>query len=143
MRTARFEQRTRLRCCSAEDMQHAAMTFLVENPDLEDDLSMHTTQDGEYSIEILITALRTTAMQRYDRVCWGMRDHRAMSAADLEGCLGAVQNLNGRHWVALRRSGHTFLYLDSLSREAHPRRLSAEETEATMRAHPTYAVEEL
>ena len=131
------------RCCSAEDMQHAAMTFLVENPDLEDDLSMHTTQDGDYSIEILITALRTTAMQRYDRVCWGMRDHRAMSAADLEGCLGAVQNLNGRHWVALRRSGHTFLYLDSLSREAHPRRLSAEEAEATMRAHPTYAVEEL
>ena len=72
-----------------------------------------------------------------------MRDHRATCIADLEDCLGAVQNHNGRHWVALRRSGHAFLYLDSLSRDAYPKRLSVEEAEATMRAHPTYAVQEL
>ena len=131
------------RCCNAEDMQHAAETFLFENSELNDDLDMHTSADGDYSIEVMMTALRSTAMARYGRVLWSMRHHRAMCVADLEGCLGAVQNHQGRHWVALRRSGQSFLYMDSLSRDAHPKRLSAEEADATMRAHPTYAVEEL
>eukprot|EP00439_Symbiodinium_sp_Y106_P009273 s11601_g1.t1 len=70
-------------------------------------------------------------MARYGRVLWSMRHHRAMCVADLEGCLGAVQNHQGRHWVALRCSGQSFLYMDSLSRDAHPKRLSAEEADAT------------
>ena len=131
------------RCCNAEDMQHAAETFLFENSELHDDLDMHTSADGDYSIEVMMTALRSTAMARHGRVLWSMRHHRAMCVADLEGCLGAVQNHQGRHWVALRRFGQSFLYMDSLSRDAHPKRLSAEEADATMRAHPTYAVEEL
>ena len=104
---------------------------------------MHAGAGGDYSIEVMMMALRSTAMARYDRVIWRMRDHRATCVADLEDCLGAVQNHLGRHWVALRRSGQSFLYLDSLSRDAHPRLLSAEEATATMVAHPTYAVEEL
>ena len=129
------------RCFTAKDMQHAAETFLFENPELKDDLDTHASAGGDYSIEVMMTAVRSTAMTRYGRVRWRMRDHRAMDMADLDDCLGAVQNLQGRHWVALRRKGESFLYLDSLSPDAHPRQIPEEEMVERMLAYPTYGVE--
>ncbi|CAE7414099.1 unnamed protein product, partial [Symbiodinium necroappetens] len=71
--------------CTADDMRHAAETFLFENPDLQDELNMHAGAGGDYSIEVMMMALRSPAMARYDRVRWCMRDHRATCVADLEG----------------------------------------------------------
>ena len=129
------------RCFTAEDMQHAAETFLFENPELKDDLDTHASAGGDYSIEVMMTAVRSTAMTRYGRVRWRMRDYRAMDMADLDDCLGAVQNDRGRHWVALRRKGESFLYLDSLSPDARPRQIPEEEMVERMLAYPTYGVE--
>ena len=108
---------------------------------LKDDLDTHASAGADYSIEVMMTAVRSTAMTRYGRVRWRMRDYQAMDVADLDDCLGAVQNHRGRHWVALRRKGESFLYLDSLSPDARPRQIPEEEMVERMLAYPTYAVE--
>ena len=103
---------------------------------LKDDLDTHASAGGDYSIEVMMTAVRSTARTRYGRVCWRMRDYRAMDMADLDDCLGA-----GKHWVALRRKDDSFLYLDSLSPDAHPRQSPEEEMVDRMLTYPTCAVE--
>jgi len=51
------------------------------------------------------------------------------------------QQLNGRHWVALRPAEETFLLLDSL--EEQPRDLTVGQLEEILSSHPTYAVRRL
>ena len=58
-------------------------------------------------------------------------------AQDQRGCIGAVQNLNNRHWVAIRQVEANFLYCDSL--EGGPRQMP-EELDALLAVHPTYAL---
>ncbi|CAE7244812.1 unnamed protein product [Symbiodinium natans] len=125
------------------DMQDAAETFIWENPELGDDIERHISPDGDYSIETMMMALRTAAMKKFGRLSWQMRDTRATSIRDLEDCVGAVQNHNNRHWVALRRAGENFLYVDSLNRAKQATILTTEQLEATLRAHPTYAIREI
>ena len=94
--------------------------------------------EGDYSIEIMLMALRTKAMQDFGRLRWHMEDRRATELQDLEGCIGAVQNIDGRHWVALRRWGDRFLYWDSLQRQV---RCPGEvELSDLLSTHPTYVI---
>ena len=81
--------------------------------------------------------LRTKAMEVFQQLRWEMEDRRAMTVRDLEGCVGAVQHRHS-HWVALRRTGEDFRYLDSL--EAQPRDLTVEQLEEILSSHPTYGV---
>ena len=119
-------------------MTHAAEAFLFENRELADNMQDHVAPAGDYSIEVMGMVLRTKAMQDYGRLRWQMADRRAMEISDLHGCVGAIVNLLGRHWVAVRSLEGNFLYLDSL--EAHPRPLTSEQLAAILLSHPTYAV---
>ena len=121
-----------------EDLEHAATTFLQENWELGDNLAAHMGPGGDYSIEVLLMAVRTKSMQAFDRLCWHMSDQRALRCEDLEGCFGAIQNHGGQHWVALRRcqDGH-FFHVDSLRR---PELLTPAELEATLLEHPTFPI---
>ena len=102
---------------SPQDMTEAAEAFLFENRKLENNIQDHLAPAGDYLIEVLNMVLRTKAMQEYRQLCWEMSDRRAMMLRDLNNCVGAVVNLRGRHWVALRRVEDEFIYLDSLSRD--------------------------
>ena len=65
-------------------------------------------------------------------------DWRATDVPDLEGCIGAVRNIDGRRWVALRRCGNNSNYLDSLQRQAgYPREA---ELSDLLRTHPNYVI---
>ena len=121
-----------------EDMEHAADTFIAENPDLGDERGQHLAPNGDYSIEVMMMALRTKAMAAFDRICWHMEGQRALSGADLVGCLGAVQNRRGTHWVALKCRNEQFVLLDSLRNGAQL--LTEEELNVSLRRHPTYAI---
>ena len=61
-----------------------------------------------------------------------------MTVRDLSGSVGAMINLHGRHWVALKRFEENFVYLDSM--EAYPRDLTAGQLEEILLSHPTYAM---
>ncbi|CAE7513119.1 prmt1, partial [Symbiodinium pilosum] len=125
-------------CVGVEDMTHAAETFLFENPDLGDNVQDHLAPEGDYSIEVMSMVLRTKAMAEFGQLRWQMDIQRVMTSQDLHGCIGAVQNLNNRHWVALRQVEATFLYCDSL--EAGLRQMTEEELDALLAVHPTYAL---
>ena len=107
-------------------MTRAAEAFLFENRELGD------------NIEIMSMALRTKAREDFGQLRWQMDIQRAMTAEDLHGCVGAVINLEGRHWVALRPFSQQFLFLDSM--EEHPREVSDGKLDALLVAHPTYAL---
>ena len=98
----------------------------------------HLEPEGDYSIEIMSMVLRTKAMEAFGQLRWQMDIQRAMTAEDLRGCIGAVVNLEGRHWVALRPLARRFLYLDSM--EERPRELNDGELDSLLAAHPTYAL---
>ena len=146
-----FERQEQLRCglhalnnalgshyFDAVDMPRAAQAFLFENNELRDNIQDHLEPEGDYSIEIMSMALRTKAMQAFGQLRWEMDIQRAMTVEDLHGCIGAVVNLQGRHWVALRPLAQQFLYMDSL--EERPRERSDGEVDALLAAHPTYAL---
>eukprot|EP00439_Symbiodinium_sp_Y106_P007136 s9091_g1.t1 len=120
------------------DMPRAAEAFMFENVELGDHMQDHLEPQGEYSIEIMSMVLRTKAMEAFGQLRWHMDIQRAMTAEDLHGCIGAVVNLEGRHWVALRPLTQRFLYLDSV--EERPRELSKGELDALLVAHPAYAL---
>lgn len=149
-----FERQVELRCgihalnnslgfhlVNAQDMVYAADAFLFENQELADNVQDHLVPEGDYSIEVMSMVLRTKAMAAFGQLCWQMEDRRAMNIKDLEGCVGAVQHRNGRHWVALRPAEETFLLLDSL--EEQPRDLTVGQLEEILSSHPTYAVRRL
>ena len=149
-----FERQVQLRCgihalnnalgfhlVNAQDMVYAADAFLFENPELADNVQDHLRPQGDYSFEVMSMVLRTKAMEAFGQLRWQMEDRRARNIKDLEGCVGAVQHRSGRHWVALRRSRETFLFLDSL--EAQPRDLTVGQLEEILSSHPTYAVRRL
>jgi len=146
-----FERQEGLRCglhalnnalgshyLDAIDMPRAVQAFLFENSELGDNIRDHLEPEGDYSIEIMSMVLRTKAMDAFGTLRWQMDIQRAMTAEDLHGCIGAVVNLEGRHWVALRPLAQGFLYLDSL--EELPRELNDEELDSLLAAHPTYAL---
>ena len=112
--------------------------FFFENNELRDNIQDHLEPEGDYSIEIMSMALRTKAMQAFGQLRWEMDIQRAMTVEDLHGCIGAVVNLQGRRWVALRPLAQQFLYMDSL--EERPRERSDGEVDALLAAHPTYAL---
>ena len=122
----------------AVDMPRAAEAFLFENDELGDNIQDHLEPEGDYSIEIMSMVLRTKAMEAFGQLRWQMDIQRAMTAEDLRGCIGAVVNLEGRHWVALRPLARRFLYLDSM--EERPRELNDGELDSLLAAHPTYAL---
>ena len=147
-----FEKQAELRCgihalnnalgarhFDVSDLEQAVAAFLEENWELGDDANLHMGPGGDYSIEVLLMAVRTKAMQAFDRLCWEMSDRRALRVEDLHECLGAIQNRNGRHWVALKRWGdNQFLYLDSL--KDGPTLLCHTELEQSLQQHPTYSI---
>ena len=119
-------------------MEHAVASFLEENWEVGDEQQAHMGPGGDYSIEVLIMAVRTRSMELFERVCWHMEDRRALEPEDLHNCIGAIQNHGGQHWTALRHwNGRTWC-LDSLCRA--PRVLSDFELAASMRQHPTFAI---
>ena len=121
-----------------EDMPRAAEAFLFENIELGDNIQDHLQPEGDYSIEIMSMVLRTKALQEVGQLRWQMDIQRATSTRDLHGCIGAVVNLNGQHWVAVRSLEDGFLYCDSV--QAGTRELSNGELDMLLATHPTYAL---
>ena len=147
-----FERQVDLRCgihalnhvlgfhlLNPEDMARAADAFLFENRELPDNIQDHLAPAGDYSIEVMGMVLRTKAMEEYGQLRWQLGDRRAVTIRDLHGCVGAVANLHGRHWVALKvLEEEVIWYLDSM--EGGPRRLTRGQLEDILSSHPTYAV---
>ena len=126
-------------CFDPCDMSFAADTFMAEDGfDLGDVIEDHVRDGGWYSSEVLATALRTTAMQKYDRIRWQMSLAPARHLADLAAALGAIQNRSNTHWIALRcYSGHLY-ELDSL--QLTPRHVPHQSVPQLLAEHPTYCI---
>ena len=75
-------------CFGVEDMLHAAETFLFENPELGDRQQDHVAPEGDYSIEIMLMALRAKAMQDFGRLRWRMEDRQPRSSKTWKAASG-------------------------------------------------------
>jgi hypothetical protein len=133
---------------TAEDMEVACEEFLrerrfdfgmveglmtAEDKKLEAlELSRHARQDGWYSDEIIAKAVVTTSMRREGRVEFDMRIQPLSTRPHmLHAARGAVVNIEGRHWVALRSVAGQVWLLDSLLSEPQP----LQDYEAFVRKH--------
>ena len=74
----------------------------------------HERAGGWYSSECLAKALHTTSLRRYERAqyVWQLEPLRVHPHA-LEHAVGAVVNIDNRHWVALRLVDKQVWLLDS------------------------------
>ena len=98
------------------DMERAVNGFLAEAraEGVPEARRNHAAAGGWYSSEVLAWALRGTAMRRQGREMYRM-DIAPLHTRPyaIHTCLGAVVNIRGEHWVALRGSGGEVWLLDS------------------------------
>ena len=106
--------------------------------DMQDRLDDHVRDGGWYSSEVLATALRSKALQAYDRVRWELALRPADDYGDVLMAVGAVQNRSGVHWVAFRTVSDIVYEFDSLQScaKAH----SPASLLPLLRQHPTYCI---
>ena len=110
---------------SISDMQHACDAYVkMRREEGENELhSDHARTSGWYSIEVMCHAMRLTSMRNVGKIEYELslnplhRDPEALRNAS-----GAVVNLNGMHWVALRCAEGDVWLLDS--QEPHPTRMT-------------------
>jgi len=110
------------------------------SPELQ---SLHVATGGWYSSEVLAQAITSTSMNRVGRVEYCMsldslRDKPGLLRA--ERTVGAIMNINNKHWVALRCVRGQIWYLDS--QLSCPRKLSEKDyVKRVRKSKGTYCIE--
>ena len=126
----------------ADDLQKAANIYMLEDGyDMNDSVDAHVRADGWYSSEVLAMALRSTAMQKKNRVCWQLQLAPLRDRQRLQESVGALQNRWNSHWVALRCLGDAIYELDSLL--PAPKEICEAELRDMLQTHPTYCIVEI
>ena len=105
------------RSFTADDLTVAVTLMLDEDFDRGDSRGEHERPGGWYSSEVLAYALTSAFIDKRDRVEYKM-ELRPLSvspeAIQDPQCVGALQNRESRHWVAIRKEAGRFWLLDSL-----------------------------
>ena len=87
-------------------------------------------------MEVMCHAMNLTSMERLGKIEYELSLeplHRFPNALMQTACLGAVVNIQNKHWVALKRSSEHYWLLDS--QEPLPIRLSDSEYKALISRH--------
>ena len=122
-----------------EDLVYAVNQFLLENPELEDSIEDHMSDNGWFSSEVLSTALLTKAMAEHDQVTWRLDLKPLTTPEDLTNYVGALQNQNNQHWIAYRTINGHYTKLDA--HKSRPTIISRSTFLEELRDHPrTYGI---
>ena len=105
--------------------------------------SLHVAPGGWYSSEVLVQAITSTSMNRVGKVeyCLSLASLRENPGLlRTEGIVGAIMNINNKHWVALRCVSGQIWYLDS--QLERPRKLSEKDyVKRVRKSKGTYCIE--
>jgi len=113
--------------CSNKDMEFAVEQVLqtAEQEGSREIRADHARADGWYSSEAIAAALTTTSMKKRGRVEYTMSLKPLYKhPEEIHSCVGAVVNVDDRHWVAIRSQGGEIWLLDS--QECRPIRMTRE-----------------
>ena len=127
---------------TAEDMDIACDEYLraSQQEGSPEDASDHVASTGWFSSEVLACAVTSTSLRRAGRVEYVMSlEPLHVKPERLHSASGAVVNVGGSHWVALRSIGGQIWRLDSLA--GAPQSLSAREYTSFVSRHPSFVVE--
>ena len=125
-----------------EDMDYACDEYLRASQqegsaERRDD---HVASSGWYSSEVMACAVTSTSMRRVGHVEYVMTlEPLHVNPERLHSAVGAVVNVAGHHWVALRSVKGQVLRLDSKASTHQP--LSGGEYKAFVNKHPSFVIE--
>ena len=110
------------------DMQNALEDYLVssQREGLNEQRSAHFKPSGWYSSEVMCHALNTASMHKKGRI-EHVLELKALYLHPhlIHICIGAIVNIDNKHWCALRSIGGQIWRLDSLNK--HPEKLTQNE----------------
>ena len=118
------------------DMEFACEQYLLEadREGFAESVDMHAAPGGWYSSEVLAYAVRSTSLHRHERIEYELSLTPLFEDPSyLHHAVGAVTNVDNRHWVALRSIDGQIWCLDSL--KDAPRVLTPEAYLAFVRRH--------
>ena len=127
---------------SPENMEFACDEYLRASQqegsgELRDD---HVANSGWYSSEVMACAVTSTSMRRVGHVEYVTTlEPLHLTPERLHAAVGAVVNVAGQHWVALRTVKGQVLRLDSKASTHQP--LSGGEYKAFVNKHPSFVIE--
>ena len=99
-----------------EDMYLAIDDYLATcwSEGLPEVRAEHATPSGWYSIEVMSHAVTSTSMRNAGRVEFVLElQPLHVNVGALRSAVGAIVNIQNRHWVAIRRVANQLWYLDS------------------------------
>jgi len=125
-----------------EDMDRACDEYLraSQQEGSPEEPGTHVASTGWYSSEVMACAVTATSLRKAGRVEFVMKlEPLHVCPERLHSAIGAVVNVGGSHWVALRSIGGQVWRLDSQAGAPQP--LSAGEYKSFASKHPYFAIE--
>ena len=125
-----------------EDMDYACGEYLraSQQEGSPEEPSTHVASTGWYSSEVMACAVTATSLHEAGRVEFVMKlEPLHLHPERIHSAIGAVVNVGGSHWVALRSIGGQVWRLDSQAGAPQP--LSAGEYKSFASKHPSFAIE--
>jgi len=126
-----------------EDMDDACDEYLraSQQEGSPEDAREHVASTGWYSSEVMACAATSTSLRRAGRVEYVMNlEPLHVNPERLRSAIGAVVNVGGSHWVAVRSIEGQVWRLDSLAGAPHP--LSVGEFKSFVSKHLSFAIEQ-
>ncbi len=109
------------------DFDHALEDFLAgsQHEGLHDSRTLHCAPGGWYSSEVIGQAVTSVSLRKAGKVQYVMQLRPLYVApSHLHTCVGAIVNIDDKHWVALKAVSGEIWLLDS---QRKPRKLEEEE----------------
>ena len=125
-----------------EDMNAACDEYLraSQQEGSSEDARDHVASNGWFSSEVLACAVTSTSLRRAGHVEYVMNlEPLHVKPERLHSAIGAVVNVGGSHWVALRSIRGQIWRLDSLA--GAPQSLSDREYTSFVSRHPSFAID--
>ena len=125
-----------------EDMNIACDEYLraSQQEGSSEDAMDHVASNGWFSSEVLACAVTSTSLRRAGHVEYVMNlEPLHVKPERLHSAIGAVVNVGGSHWVALRSIRGQIWRLDSLA--GAPQSLSDREYTSFVSRHPSFAID--
>ena len=125
-----------------EDMNAACDEYLraSQQEGSSEDARDHVARNGWFSSEVLACAVTSTSLRRAGHVEYVMNlEPLHVKPERLHSAIGAVVNVGGSHWVALRSIRGQIWRLDSLA--GAPQSLSDREYTSFVSRHPSFAID--
>ena len=125
-----------------EDMNAACDEYLraSQQEGSSEDARDHVASNGWFSSEVLACAVTSTSLRRAGHVEYVMNlEPLHVKPERLHSAIGAVVNVGGCHWVALRSIRGQIWRLDSLA--GAPQSLSDREYTSFVSRHPSFAID--